>query len=170
MYGREYYEFAGSQSGDPPAQQDRTAFGNLMTVIERAASQDLYQLAQSNDKSVWGEIFPDISDFQIMAEDIITNFTYEPVYQQVLTVSDPGSRQISSGAIQARPCGASSSLLTRRIWSRLNMLTAGWNNSPVTILREGFSKGWTRWEELPHMRILGLTNRISARIPSGENY
>lgn len=66
----------------------RMAFGNLLAAVHRAKP---YDLAQMNlNRGVWGDFFPDIlGAFDFDGNDIVVKNTYEPDYQQILTVSDP---------------------------------------------------------------------------------
>jgi RHS repeat-associated protein len=64
----------------------RLAFGNLLAVVRRGKRYDLAQMALN--RGVWGDFFPDVLA-ALDPEDIVVKSTYEPDYQQVLSVSDP---------------------------------------------------------------------------------
>lgn len=70
--------------------QVRMTFGNLLAVVKRGRRYDSALLNLS--RGAWRDFFPDIFSYnrsQSRIDDIITKFTYEPDYQQLLTSSDP---------------------------------------------------------------------------------
>ena len=93
IYGRELYcdsvQDLPQEVQDNPTMQTRATFGNLLTIFKQSAEYDLYTLTEN--ASIWGSIFPDpLSTFFFPApEDIIQKYSYEPVYQQIQTISDP---------------------------------------------------------------------------------
>jgi RHS repeat-associated protein len=64
----------------------RMAFGNLLAAVRRGKRYDLAQL--NLNRGVWGDFFPDILG-ALDRDDVVVKNTYEPDYQQILTVSDP---------------------------------------------------------------------------------
>jgi RHS repeat-associated protein len=98
FYGREdYLRRPGATDEDPwnddhLTPQARSAFGNLLAVVRRGIRYDFAMMNMS--LGVWGDFFPDVlapsgSDASGEPLDIITKFTYEPDFQQLLTSSDP---------------------------------------------------------------------------------
>ena len=99
LYGREYFmrehqiEDENELSGHEQLNmQERQTFHRLLSLVRRNRYFTLSDLDLSRD--IWGDIFPDILQAVDLDEDgnprdVITKFTYEPVYGQLLTRSDP---------------------------------------------------------------------------------
>lgn len=93
LYRRdEFMRENGLGAGDDVSAHDeltmevRQGFGQLLAVVRRAKLID----AQDVDlaQGVWGDIFPGVFA-QLEPEDVVVKSTYEPVYGQLLTTSDP---------------------------------------------------------------------------------
>jgi YD repeat-containing protein len=78
----------------------RMAFGNLLAAVKRGRRYDLATMDLS--RGVWGDFFPDILG-ATEASDIITKFTFESDFQQMLTSSDPRFTQSADPAAIAPP-------------------------------------------------------------------
>jgi len=66
--------------------RERLAFGRTLAVVRRGTPYTLSAMNLAN--GFWGDIFPDVLSAADPA-DIVTKFTYEPDYGQVVTASDP---------------------------------------------------------------------------------
>jgi len=76
--------------------KERMTFGNLLAVVKRGRFYDFSVTDLDLSNGVWSDFLPDITsplqrniDPSGNLVDIITRFTYETDYQQVLTSSDP---------------------------------------------------------------------------------
>jgi RHS repeat-associated protein len=75
--------------------EERQGFGRLLAIVRRRHSFILSDL--NLVRGVWGDMFPDVfrTDRQVdetgelVADDIIVKFDYEPTYGQVRSISDP---------------------------------------------------------------------------------
>ena len=71
--------------------EERQAFNRPLAVVRRARTFRLADLDLS--RQVWGDVFPDVFAAHEPADggvgDIVTKFTYESAYGQLLTISDP---------------------------------------------------------------------------------
>ncbi|PEA58358.1 hypothetical protein CON74_23560 [Bacillus thuringiensis] len=66
--------------------KERQAFGNLLAVVQRGRRFTLSGMNIST--GIWGDIFPDMLK-ALDKEDVVKKFTYEPIYCQLATESDP---------------------------------------------------------------------------------
>jgi len=107
-YGREdYLQRRGItdeevKTDDQLTASERMAFGNLLAVVKRGQRFDFAALVSRSGLGAWGDFFPNIIT-QTVASDIITKFTYEPDYQQILTLSDPRFTQSADPAAVGPP-------------------------------------------------------------------
>lgn len=86
-YLREYGIEDNDVATDPHlTQQLRLGFGRLLATVRRAAKKGFDEMDQS--LGVWGDVFPDVLGAPDPL-DIVTKYTYEPDFGQLLTVSDP---------------------------------------------------------------------------------
>lgn len=93
-YGRDDYLWVHNIKDEDVVTHDslttsaRMAFGNLLAVVRR---DNRYDFAQMNlNRGVWGDFFPNIlTVFDPKGRDVVVKNTYEPDYQQILTISDP---------------------------------------------------------------------------------
>jgi YD repeat-containing protein len=66
--------------------EERLAFGNLFSVVERGTR---YEFSAMNlSRGVWADFFPNVIS-ATNPSDIIRKFTYESYYQQIMSLSDP---------------------------------------------------------------------------------
>ncbi len=74
--------------------QKRMTFGNILAVVRRSRRYEIFNLG-FDAKGIWGDFFDDIIQIQNRdretdsVSDIIIKYTYEPDYQQMVTISDP---------------------------------------------------------------------------------
>src|SRR5437899_4204395 len=96
FYGRDDYltkpgkTDEGARTDGDLTQQERMAFGNLLAVVKRGLRYDF--AAMNLSLGVWGDFFPPVfvanrRNSEVL--DVITKFTYESDFQQMLTSSDP---------------------------------------------------------------------------------
>ncbi len=90
-YGRDHYLLGHGISDDEVSQhsaltaQERLGFDNLLAMVRRGKRYTLETMNLS--RGVWGDFFPDV--LATDPEDVVTKYTYEPHYQQILAASDP---------------------------------------------------------------------------------
>ncbi|MBK7236296.1 MAG: RHS repeat-associated core domain-containing protein [Sterolibacteriaceae bacterium] len=91
-YGRDHYrrryDLAATEvaTHDRLTASERMAFGNLLAVARRGRRYELR--AMNLARGTWGDFFPDVIA-AVDPADVVTKFSYEATYQQMLTASDP---------------------------------------------------------------------------------
>jgi RHS repeat-associated protein len=110
LYGREFFmrrnnitdedEISAHENLTP---QERQGFGRLLTTLRRGRQLGFQELNLA--QGVWGD-FPDIiGGFEPDGRDIVVKFTYEPIYGQLLTASDPRFTSSPDPTIQTTAAG-----------------------------------------------------------------
>ena len=79
----------GDQRGRAAREEERQGFGRLLATVTRGRRYDWAEMTLA--RGVWGDVFPDVIG-GLDPDDAIAKFTYEPIYGQMLTASDPRSR------------------------------------------------------------------------------
>jgi len=129
------------------------SFGNMLAVVRRHQRHDFAMMDHS--MGVWGDFFPDILG-AADPEDIIVKYTYEPDYQQLLTVSDP--RVTASADPRFAESAAYYDQLTQYEYSALSAKTLSRIRHPDTTYPSPLPSGAT-----------GLTNTVEQYLVHDPN-
>jgi RHS repeat-associated protein len=102
LFGREWlsrHPGGGPAIGELAA-EERQGLGRLLASVRRGSYVRFGEL--NVGAGAWGDVFPNILDVD-PARDVITKFSYEPVYGQLLTESDPRFTDSPAPGAQEHP-------------------------------------------------------------------
>jgi len=152
LYGREFFAMRhgtdsnGDVTTDALTMAERQRFGHLLALVTRAHHRDFQTLNPMH--GVWGDFFPNIIN-AIDPADSVIKFTYEPIYGQLLTRSDPRFTRTPDPAVQTAALGENSryeETLTRHVYTGPAIDPA---SDPTRLLSEIRQPTPTRPDDIP---------------------